>query len=59
MRDAVLDTLADALFSMSILIVRASREKPLKTALAYIDESISPLHFGIMKALSEAGTLHG
>ncbi|MGB2799179.1 MAG: MarR family transcriptional regulator [Dehalococcoidia bacterium] len=58
MRDEVLDTLADDLFSIPALVVRASRRKLLKTALTCIDESITPLHFGVMKALSEAETLH-
>lgn len=58
MRDSMLGALADDLFSIPALIARASRRKLLKTALACIDESISPLHFGIMKALSETGTLH-
>ncbi len=58
MRDQMLDALADDLFSVPALVVRASRRKLLKTALACIDESITPLHFGIMKALNEAGTLH-
>jgi len=40
------------------LVVRASRRKLLKTALTCIDESITPLHFGIMRALGEAETLH-
>jgi len=57
-RDQMLDALADDLFSVPALVVRASRRKLLKTALACIDESITPLHFGIMKALNEAGTLH-
>lgn len=58
MRDSMLGALADDLFSIPALIARASRRKLLKTALACIDESISPLHFGIMKVLSETGTLH-
>ena len=58
MRDQMLDALADDLFSIPALIARASRRKLLKAALTCIGESISPLHFGIMKALSEAGTLH-
>ncbi len=58
MRDSMLDALADDLFSIPALIARASRRKLLKAALTCIGESISPLHFGIMKALSEAGTLH-
>lgn len=58
MRDEILDALADDLFSVPALVVRASRRKLLKTALTCIDESITPLHFGIMKALNEAGLLH-
>ena len=58
MRDSMLGALADDLFSIPALIARASRRKLLKTALTCIDESISPLHIDIIKALSEAGTLH-
>jgi len=54
----MLDALVDDLFSIPALIARASRRKLLKAALTCIDEAISPLHFEIMKALSEAGTLH-
>lgn len=54
----MLRTLADDLFSIPALIVRASRRKLLKTALASIDETITPLHFGIMRALSEVETMH-
>ena len=58
MRDSMLGTLADDLFSIPALIARASRRKLLKTALASIDETITPLHFGIMRALSEVDTMH-
>lgn len=58
MRDQILETLADDLFSIPALVVRASRRKLLKTALTCVDESITPLHFGVMRALSEAETLH-
>ena len=50
--------IVDDLFPIAILIARASRRKLLNTALTCIDESISPLHIDIIKALSEAGTLH-
>jgi len=54
----MLGALADDLFSIPALIARASRRKLLKTALACIDETITPLHFGIMRALSEVETMH-
>lgn len=50
--------IVDELFSIAILIARTSLRKMLKTALTCINESISPLDFDIIKALSEAGTLH-
>lgn len=53
----MLDALADDLFSVPALVVRASRRKLLKTALACVDETITPLHFGVMKALMEAGPM--
>ncbi|MFW6126004.1 MAG: MarR family winged helix-turn-helix transcriptional regulator [Chloroflexota bacterium] len=58
MKDELLAALAEDLFSVPALVVRASRRKLLKTAAASVDESITPLHFGVMKALSEAGPLH-
>jgi len=58
MRDSMLGALADDLFSIPALIARASRRKLLKTALTSIDETITPLHFGIMRALSEVETMH-
>ncbi len=58
MRDSMLSALADDLFSIPALIARDSRRKLLKTALACIDETITPLHFGIMRALSEVETMH-
>jgi len=57
-RDSILDALVDNLFSTPAPIPRAGRGKLPKTALAHTDETRKPLHFGIMKALSEAGTLH-
>jgi hypothetical protein len=50
--------IVDALFPIAILIARANRRKLLKTALTCIDESISPLHIDIIKALSEARALY-
>ena len=57
MREKMLDAIANDLFIVPSLVVRASRRKLLRTALACVDETITPLHFGIMKALSEAGPM--
>ena len=57
MREKMLDALAADLFIVPALVVRASRRKLLKTAFACEDETVTPLHFGIMKELSEAGPM--
>lgn len=53
-----MDSVTEDLFSIPHLIFRSIRRKLLKTALANINEDISPPHFEIMRTLKEAGTLH-
>jgi len=57
MRNDILDSISEDLFSIPPLLFRGIRRKLLKTALANIDVDISPLHFEIMKLLEEAETL--
>jgi len=58
MRDDILDSIAEDLFTIPPLIGRSIRRKLLRTALAHVREDMSPPHFEIMKTLEEAGTLH-
>ncbi len=58
MKDSILDSVAEDLFSTLPLIDRSIRRKLLKTALIGISEDFTPPHFEIMKLLDEAGTLH-
>jgi len=58
MRGKILDSVADDLLSIPPIIFREVRKKLLRTALINMDVDISPVHIGIMKQLSEAGTLH-
>jgi DNA-binding MarR family transcriptional regulator len=56
MRSRILDSVTEDLLSIPPIISREIRRKLLRTALINLD--ISPVHFGIMKQLYEAGTLH-
>jgi DNA-binding MarR family transcriptional regulator len=56
MRSKILDSVTEDLLSIPPIIFKETRRKLLRTAL--IDMDISPIHFGIMKLLYEAGTLH-
>ena len=58
MRSKILDSVTEDLLSIPPLIFREIRRKLLRTALVNIDMDISPIHFGIMKLLYEARTLH-
>ena len=58
MKNNILDSVAEDLFSTLPLIGRSIRRKLLKTALTSFNEDIAPPHFEIMKLLEEAGTLH-
>jgi DNA-binding MarR family transcriptional regulator len=58
MKNGILNTVAEDLFSTMPLIGRSIRKKLLKTALTSFEEDIAPPHFEIMKLLEEAGTLH-
>lgn len=58
MKNGILNTVAEDLFSTMPLIGRSIRKKLLKTALTSFEEDIAPLHFEIMMLLEEAGTLH-
>lgn len=58
MKNNILDSVAEDLFSTLPLIDRSIRRKLLKMALISISEDITPPHFEIMKLLDEAGTLH-
>jgi DNA-binding MarR family transcriptional regulator len=56
MRSRILDSVTEDLLSIPPIISREIRRKLLRTALINLD--ISPVHFGIIKQLYEAGTLH-
>jgi DNA-binding MarR family transcriptional regulator len=58
MKDDILDSIAEDLFTIPPLIGRSIRRKLLKMATAHISDDISPPHFEIMRTLQEAGTLH-
>ena len=58
MRSKILDSVTEDLLSIPPIIFREIRRKLLRTALINLDLDISPVHFGIMKQLQEAGTLH-
>ena len=58
MKNGILNTVAEDLFSTMPLVGRSIRKKLLKTALTSFEEDIAPPHFEIMKLLEEAGTLH-
>ena len=58
MKNNILDSVAEDLFSTLPLIGRSIRKKLLKTALTSFKEDIAPPHFEIMKLLEEAGMLH-
>ncbi|MFC1933284.1 MarR family winged helix-turn-helix transcriptional regulator [Chloroflexota bacterium] len=58
MKNSILHSVAEDLFSTLPLIGRSIRRKLLKTALTSFNEDITPAHFEIMKLLEEAGTLH-
>jgi len=58
MKNGILNTVVEDLFSTMPLIGRSIRKKLLKTALTSFKEDIAPPHFEIMKLLEEAGTLH-
>ena len=57
-KNSVLDSVVEDLFSTLPLIGRSIRRKLLKTALTSFNKDIAPPHFEIMKLLEEAGTLH-
>jgi DNA-binding MarR family transcriptional regulator len=56
MRDEILERTAKYLLSVSPLIFRGVRRKLLKAALNSMNVDISPLHFEIMRLVSEEGT---
>jgi DNA-binding MarR family transcriptional regulator len=58
MRDNTLNSVTEDLLSIPPIIFREIRRKLLRTAMVSMDLDISPIHFGIMKQLYEAGTLH-
>jgi DNA-binding MarR family transcriptional regulator len=58
MRSEILESVTEDLLSIPPIIFREIRRKLLRTALINLDLDISPVHFGIMKQLQEAGTLH-
>ena len=58
MRNSILDSVAEDLFSLPPLVDRSIRRRLLKTALAGMREEISPHHIEIMKTLAQAGPLH-
>ena len=58
MGNTIIDSLTEDMLTIPPLIGRSIRRKLLKTAFNIINADISPLHFEIIKALEEAGTLH-
>jgi len=58
MKNEILYSIAEDLFTIPPLIGRSIRRKLLRMAMAHIREDISPPHFEIMRTLEEAGTLH-
>jgi DNA-binding MarR family transcriptional regulator len=58
MRNNILDSATEDLLSIPPIIFREVRRKLLRAALDTINMDISPIHFGIMQLLYEAGTLH-
>jgi DNA-binding MarR family transcriptional regulator len=58
MASKILDSAADDLLSIPPIIFREIRRKLLRTALENSDMDITPIHFGIMKQLYSAGSLH-
>jgi DNA-binding MarR family transcriptional regulator len=58
MRNEILDSIAEDMFTIPPLIGRSIRRKLLRMAMAHVREDISPPHFEIMRTLQEAGTLH-
>jgi MarR family 2-MHQ and catechol resistance regulon transcriptional repressor len=58
MRKDILEKTAIELLSVSPLIFRGVRRKLLKAALDGVNMDVSPLHFEIMRLVSEEGILH-
>jgi DNA-binding MarR family transcriptional regulator len=58
MRNKTLDSVTEDLLSIPPIIFREIRRKLFRTAMVNMDLGISPVHFGVMKLLYEAGTLH-
>jgi len=58
MKDQILESVTEDLFSIPPVIGANIQRKLLKTAFANIDEDIAPPHFVIMKTLAREGTLH-
>ena len=58
MGNDIIDSVTEDMLTIPPLIGRSIRRKLLKTAFTIINNDISPLHFAIMKALEEVGTLH-
>ena len=58
MRSDILERVTLDLLSIPPLIFRGIRRKLIKTTLAGLDVDITPLHFEIMRALKDSGTLH-
>lgn len=56
MKSKILDSTTEDLLSIPPFIFKEVRRKLLRTVM--IDMDISPIHFGIMKLLYDAGTLH-
>lgn len=58
MRDGILDSIAEDLFTIPPLIGRSIRRKLLRITTAHIREDILPPHFEIMRTLHKTGTLY-
>ena len=58
MRSKILDSVTEDLLSIPPIIFREIRRKLVRTAMVNMNLDISPVHFGIMRQLREAGTLH-
>ena len=58
MRSKILDSATEDLLSIPPIIFREIRRKLLRTAMVNINLDITPIYFGVIKLLDEAGTLH-
>lgn len=58
MQEDIRDRIVEDLLSIPPIILRAVRNKLIKTTIPEIDISLTPNHFEILKLLEDEGTLH-